>query len=1155
MMNKKKVFSSQKKENHMESGVTISINHQEIAQQLEMAQQRNWQPFEPPMEPIPVSANQAETLKQFDEYLKRAREEIRNNREEYEQEFNKFDGAKDKLVGIFIDTVLDKMPGNSALPKPLANLLKKEVGDELKKVSSEALKFQRVPNLDRTFLADHNSPSANDAKDNNEIKQVNNQDELRNVLKKLVPSENAIENFIKKALDKHHYDANEILTNTRAIINLLENEKEKRQEVEEENANTRRLENYNKFISFIAELGAVTKCQPLKTAAQFANGVITINEGARQLQKILTGKGSTFDMVLGSIGTLGGGIVAIVKLFSDIPDPNTIIMNKLDYLSKQVNHLHNSLDSYFKQNFKNQAMLFDTITDGLNQLNNSLSSRIQKAHVELHQQLVTVQSDINLLTEQVNQLGENLLTFPLEDLYAATNNLLLNPNGTSLAKSVKNLTTKLANWATHHALHSQLTGINFWQLLKEKAPLEKSRLIDKYLQADNDRFLNSFLGFLIHEAKLPPSSKNSYDLEAICNPYIFYTAIENYTTLKTFFEVLGDDIKNYELDFIIKLAKANLKNLEEIRYDSALWKYLFDSYYQSVQLVHTALLAYAENYSNEIKQQRNTIYVANEARKNLRREEQQAALEQLNFLESNPESDARFFLERSVNNISDLNLLSVNTGFCDQHLYGYEHGRPLNALSELNKEPLYRDLKVPHLPTSLLLLEYLGDITFSVKQQQDVQHLSWDGWIPYPAQYHSGGNVSPDGVWTYPASEIRDAHIGAEILLHPNWLLPMRCQFRKNLTEQTTEEILNLNYEGNWNGLQPCPDIIIYTPHNDELDHNRRRHTVRDGRHYVHYCFQEPPQEQIYGNNLIGFIENYWNEPGQRTLSCTVERLFNEEQENAFNRLAKEHYLKQRKKIATNLSGRSDHELIIAFNSALSHLNANVKLVKSFAKLLGIDIENTVLKDLLTAEKIKEELKNFINSNDINLQAKLSPTLWNLIDIISQSNNEAQSNEQEQNMEINAQPALLQHTHILAMPILTGDKLSALHPQRLLKAALLELEFFKYKKLAMQEKYPEITHYTCIEEYMLKQEITRTQFLADETYFIYKELKAESFNKAKFTLKKSLEYFGTLTPENYHKIYLQICRWGLQQSQDPMVNGNYQFENDDPNNTIEINAN
>ncbi|MFN7096500.1 MAG: hypothetical protein ACK4PR_02905, partial [Gammaproteobacteria bacterium] len=110
------------------------------------------------------------------------------------------------------------------------------------------------------------------------------------------------------------------------------------------------------------------------------------------------------------------------------------------------------------------------------------------------------------------------------------------------------------------------------------------------------------------------------------------------------------------------------------------------------------------------------------------------------------------------------------------------------------------------------------------------------------------------------------------------------------------------------------------------------------------------------------------------------------------------------------------------------------------------------------------------------------------------------------------------------------DQLNPQHPLRLIALGLQQLKIYQVWKELQQEKFPELSQFDNIHSFIAKCIAVKEEIFMDETYEALQDLKAESFNHAKFKVQRMVQYFQSFSVGEYMKVYLQITRWGLQKS-------------------------
>ena len=936
----------------------------------------------------------------------------------------------------------------------------------------------------------------------------------------------------------------ELVDNTHRIHILL-------QRADTEGNHQQLIHDYNEFLDISHVIAEKIGCKPLAQISTLIKSGIVIYEASNKFVNIISGiaQGS----VLGPIGMIGGAVMNIMGLFMNSgPDPSELIMNRLQDLSKQVADLHESMAQFFKESFRNQAKILEAINKGFEQLSRQLDNRIHEVRTELKASLTTLQDSMDFSIELQKVQARDQLLIPFKKVCEATESWLDGTNDGRLAgKRVPKLSAQLANLVVVDARSSTLTGAGFWYAQAEnlKPKLVNTHLLNTKYNKTNpqsikniSQSLNYNLGFLGCYAK--QYSTKLIEPEDLSNIYLWRMAVDYYVALNQSFANFDHDPENRQLDKIIKMGENSLNFINDIKSDAIFWKKLITCYFESLQKVQECIIEYATLKSKALRDERNRIYSEFECEKNESMQQGKIAdnlwgVSQLDLL-ADPEDLISVFCDRTFNNIGSIRTLETTTAS------GFDWRNPptvtLSGLSSFTNKTLFsQSVKAhPNLFQKYLCAEYLGLISFTAQQSKTIEGICWKNPVPVPKQgaqgFLRGDNVCKGNSIIVPDSPILNTDINPNI----NWSIAFRIFVANN-------QILELCYHGDWSELS---GVVIGAYHSGEVKTKNYPDFV------CLHAFSSETEEKKYGNHLVKFVENYLNDPHGRTLNLT-QFSDSRENEDKIKKDIQKFYFGQRKKIAQDLAEKNDDLLLEKFTNALAKLDMDAKLLQWYAILVGKNIKDTPLDNLLFSEDIKNALREYSNLQEINLERVFIPELWSMLQAFedhitallnnSSSNNISNEVASTQNSDLiqESQTNTLVNLNCENLSDFTTKNLAALHPLRLLRTGLPLLESFKSWKLLHLQKFPELTQYTNSEEYELKCRLQREELLRNETYEFFRELNSERFNDAKHKVVHFLEYFAEMPVSEYTQIYMETTRWALQKSRSDVVTGNLALEIDD----------
>ncbi|WP_166157522.1 hypothetical protein [Neochlamydia sp. AcF84] len=1092
-------------------------------------------------ETIKVSGDSNQITKSLEDYQKKQQESRAKIHEAFKNSMKPMEGAEEaknavleKQISGVVDTLsqpiaklADKvMPGTSPLVKDAFKTGSKKIIEAAK----SATKFQTFPDPKKTI--DYPEDSASPCSPCSPSSEATITSEELHLQINITCQELGIsKEEVQLLLDSSLIQSNQVMQQLHSSLEEVHSwmKAEKQQAVQKQ-----QLQNYNQAIDFLDQLGGMTGCKELQTAAQGAKTVFSIFTAVDQLSNLSSAALSVLgpSAVLGPVGMIGGAALAFISLFmSGGPDPTQLVLEKLGSLSEQLGDLHKSMNKQFRHVFEGQKVILDAIKEGFQQLKQQQLLLNSEVRVELGSSIQALQSSINLLFKQTSQNVQDQLLFGFTDLCSSADNALQGVVSIKAGKRIPVLMESLVNWAKAHAANPILTGEGFWNIWSNDGSLEADQRlpnhINEYLDFESaPHKLNSLIGFLAYYAveKRNQAAESTASFNKIVNPWIWYRAIDKYLALKKMFINFDPDLDNRLLESVLNIGQNGKKMILEIQDNSVFWEILIKDYYDSLEAVKKSVLAYSQSYNQKFLKE-----CTDEHKK---RENPNLTISIIDFLYTSAQIEE--FINQFTGNINHVEGSIEpcdNSGeTCPPYGINAEHeellkkGRDEKIIAKMHKvyfekktlslkridlkdkKNIYKCVK---LSSPYICAEFLRIISFRACQAKSIKGVKVSNIILVPKQGGKG--------WLRGNNECKNKK-GSILVLDPpisahhmnpnsDWQMAIAIHQVNQAGEQ--ELLQTVTFKGDWNGLE---GINVEAKHFGEME--------LDGRKPCMHKFKDHGQKEKYGNHLLDFIENYWENSDSRTITLKEEKKFyTPEKESELKDNIKKFFFLHRQRIATGLlenTGSVDQQ---NFEKSLQRLDMHVKLLRAFLLLTGKSVKGSPFETLINQKAIKEQLKTYSTLDPTSyanhLDSSLLPCVWG---------------------SLNESPRILDFLQVSKLSPLV---LAPLHPLRLFEVGINDLQIYKVWQTLYLQEFPEYKRFNSLEEYQVKCTVLQKQLFAKESYEMFKELNAERFNDAKFKIEKYLRYFGALTAKEYKQIYLDTARWAIQKSTSKIAIGHY----------------
>lgn len=918
------------------------------------------------------------------------------------------------------------------------------------------------------------------------------------------------EKVINEGLKRTNFSLNQLEEKLDKVINwqVAQDEKIRRAQTFQE---------IEQAVELFGQLGVITGCRELQQFSVFVNAGIEIGKHITTL---------TSGFAFGPIVGIGCAALSIFSLFmKNGPDPTQIILEQIGKLSEQINDLRRETKDYFLKNSKMQAEILNTICVGFSKLSQQVDRQITGLKTEMYTLQQDLQGRLNFLIRYEQHAHIIQYLTELETACSHVNLYKSEIYSSNITANVVEQGRNLLSWVMEKSSNELLTGRAFLRSLlshqKDEIIItgEKLNFLSEFLVGDLDaERLNFFLGFFaIYAQKKFNANYNEKEIKdvsvrrkskiippvdsiTIPNPLVWFQAIQNYIELYAIFPQLDSEGDEKALEAMIEVGQRGLNFIDHLAHDQVFWEKLLANYHENLKTVRSCAEVYADKYCKERLNELNAAYRQTIISK-------QDDISALNLL-ANPDTLISQFAGRSICHLPG----DINTGeSCLKAFTRLEEDK-------LHKEFIFEGFK-SQIPKEILCAEYLGKIIFSAKCGEIVDSKNEINFHIKERPYYRArlvNRINPQAntlekKWVYPERIGRDTYT-EEPLDSVNidcreWRLPIGLAYQvKKDGASSSIPVGTLLYTGSWDGFQ-AQGIGTWKGKEDYVYCDDPYTGVK----YIACAYSTPAERDIkFKDQMIKWVRDYWNKPqGKFTLSVTQNSHTSAKAKQEID----EYYLEHRDAIVKTL--RLNKAAVPEYKQALEELNISVSLIRWYAYLIGKNMDDPLLNNLVTSEVIDEDLDKYASD-------KALPDQW--LEHITQ----AFEDKKQEKPKITYQ-TIQALTQAKSLPLVVSYLISG----------QIRLRAYQAWRATYKKQFPTLSQYINVQEYERHCETTRNHLFQTRVYKEFERQKAEPFNTAKFKLDAIVNKLLPLGTDGGERLYTEcleaILRWTISESRRELV--------------------